>query len=274
MIRAVILDLDGVVYLEDRLLPGVAPAIAAMRRGGLTVLFATNNASHTRAGFARRLMGLGVPCAPGDLMNATHASVRWIARRLPRGSRCFTFGESGLAAELRAAGFAPVWCHRSADWRRFRAAPPRVGAVLVQFNRRLTYWDLCAAQLSLQRGAALVACNLDPTYPGVGVLFPGTGSLARLLQVSSGREPVLIGKPSPELFRTLLAEHRIRPRDTLVVGDRLPIDIAAGRALGARTALVLTGVDSRSDARRSAVKPDAILPSVADLPDWIARSGR
>ena len=264
-IRAVILDIDGVVYIEDRLLPSVASTIHALRRRGIRVLFATNNASLTRTGFARKLSRLGIPCAPNELMNAALAAADWLRRRMPRGSRIQVFGNRGLATELRAAGLTPVWCHTRAGFRAIRARNPGIRSVCVAFDTSLTHWDLCAAHLALQRGASFVACNLDSTWPVKGHLLPGTGSLVRLLQEASGQEPILIGKPSPELFRRALAPHRIAPRDAIVVGDRLDIDVAGGKALGTRTALVLTGVDTRADIRRHGIRPDAVLRTLSDL---------
>jgi HAD superfamily hydrolase (TIGR01450 family) len=268
-IRALVLDLDGVVYLEHDPLPGAARAIAALRRRGFHVLFATNNASQTRRGFARRLTAMGIPCRPDELMNASFAAAARLRRRFPRGSVVFTFGNGGLARELKAAGLAPVWCHTRAAWRAFRGTPPPVRAVAVAYNASLTFWDLCAAHLALQRGAELWSCNLDPTYPARGMLLPGTGSLARLLETASGQRSRLIGKPDPALFRALLREHGLSPREVLVVGDRADVDLKPAKALGARTALVLTGVDTPAAARRVGVRPDWIvrdLPALVRLP--------
>src|SRR5688572_3638783 len=103
-IRAVLLDLDGVVYLEHAPIPGAARAIAALRARGVRVLFATNNATHTRAGFAARLRAMGIPCRSSELMNASYAAARRLGAELPRGSRVFVFGRGGLERELLRAG--------------------------------------------------------------------------------------------------------------------------------------------------------------------------
>lgn len=269
-IEAVILDLDGVVYLESSLIPGAARAIAALRRAGLRVVFATNNASMTRGAFAVTLSRLGIPCARADLMNAAAAAASLCRSRYPRGARLYAFGSRGVVRELRAAGFRTIEARTRAAWERFRRRPPAVRAAVVHFSPGLTTWTLYAAAWALRRGADLVACNLDSTYPVSGGQLPGTGSLVRLLQTATGRIPVLVGKPSPVLFRTLLDEHRLTPRRTLVVGDRIEIDVAAGRALGARTALVLTGVATRADASRARPRPDLV---VRDLPALARRLG-
>ena len=264
-LRAVVLDLDGVVYLEHRVLPGVRAAIARMRASGIGVYFVTNNANETRAGFARRLGLMGIPCRPGEIMNAGFATAYTLRRRIPRGSKVFVFGPHGVARELAAWGFRPVTVRTRRDWERFRRRPPRVRAVVVMFDPALTYWTLCGANRALAGGALLVACNLDSTYPGTDGTLPGTGSLVSLLMTSSGREPILIGKPSPLMFRLLLREHGIAARNALVVGDRIPIDIAGGKAAGTHTALVLTGIDTRADLAKSRIKPDLVLKSLPDL---------
>jgi 4-nitrophenyl phosphatase len=95
--------------------------------------------------------------------------------------------------------------------------------------------------------------------------LPGTGSLVKLLETSSGKRPLLIGKPSPLMFRLILREHGIAPSRALVIGDRIPIDIAGGRAAGAHTALVLTGIDGRPELARSRIKPDLVIRNLPDL---------
>ncbi len=273
-IRAVLLDLDGVVYLERTLIPGAADAIRALRARGLRVGFVTNNATATRAEFGKRLTTMGIPCRTAEVMNTSFAAARALKARLPRGARVFVFGRLGLAPELRAAGLAPVTVHTRAEFRRFRAARSTPRTVVASFDTDLTWWELCAGHVALERGARFLACNFDPTYPVRGGTLPGTGSLVRQLETSSRRTPVLVGKPSPFMFRLLLREWGVRPRDALVVGDRLPIDIAAGRALGAATALVLTGIDRRRDLARSRWKPDLVvrdLPALARLLDAPAR---
>ncbi|MEK7765747.1 MAG: hypothetical protein AAB368_05870, partial [bacterium] len=132
--KALLLDLDGVVYLGPRLLPGVARAIRALRARGLKVLFVTNNGNRSRAGFAHKLTRMGVPCATRELMNAAWAAARWPRRRHPRGTRFYVFGRSGLATELEAVGYHAVTVHTRRDWERFRAAPPRIAGVVVNFD--------------------------------------------------------------------------------------------------------------------------------------------
>ncbi len=191
-------------------------------------------------------------------MNSAYAAAEYLKPRLPRGSRVFVFGRGGTARALAAAGYRPCTVDTREEWRQVRDRGTRVRIVLVGNIRGFNYYGVCAAHELLRRGAGLVACNRDSTYPMPRGTMPGTGSLVSLLECSSGKRAFLIGKPSPFIFRTLLRECGLSAREVLVVGDRLETDIAAGRALGARTALVLTGIASERDAHRERIRPDIV----------------
>ncbi len=276
-IHALLLDLDGVVYLGARLLPGVKRTLRTLSSRGISVLYVTNNATMTRNEFAAKLRRLGLPCRNRDVMNAALAAALFLRTRFGAGARVTVVGEHGLPVELAAAGLRPRAAATRAEWERSRRSRGSVSAVVVSFDRTLTYWKLCAALDALGEGAQLVACNLDPTWPaGPGLIMPGTGSLVALLERASGKKPVLVGKPDPEMFRLLLRANGISPREALVVGDRLDVDVEAGRRLGARTAVVLTGLTGRAHLRRARPKPDYVLRGLADLlkMDIFAEGGR
>ncbi len=265
-VRALLLDLDGVVYLGSRLLPGVRRTLRALDAGGVRCLYVTNNATMTRAAFAGRLRAMGLPCGPRDVMNTSWAAARLLLERYGRGARIAVVGEHGLPEEMSALGLRPFHARTRRELERLRASRSRAAAVVVSFDRTLTYWKLCAALDALLAGADLVACNLDPTWPAERGVMPGTGSLVRLLEYASGKTSLLAGKPDPTMFRLLLDEHGISPAEALVVGDRLDVDVEAGKRLGVRTALVLTGLTKRRDLAKRRPRPDYVLEGLADLP--------
>lgn len=264
-IRALLLDLDGVVYLGPRLIPGVKNALHALDARGIKLLYVTNNSTLTRAGFASKLRGLGLPAPDNTVMNAALAASRFIRGRHGRGARVVVVGEHGLPHELRAAGLKPVETPTQPRWMAWRRNAGKISAVVASFDRTLSYWKLCAALDALNAGAELVATNMDPTWPSEVGVMPGTGSLVSMLAFASGKKPVIVGKPETAMFRMLLREHRIPAREALVIGDRLDVDIEAGKRLGAPTAVVLTGLTSKKDLSRSRVKPDYVLRNLGDL---------
>jgi len=264
-IRALLLDLDGVVYLGPRLIPGVKTALQALGKRGIKLLYVTNNSTLTRAGFAVKLRALGLPAPDKNVMNAALAAALKIRTRHGRGARVVVVGEHGLPQELRSAGLLPFETRTQSEWKKWRKNAGKISAVVTSFDRTLTYWKLCAALDALNAGAELIAANMDPTWPSENGVMPGTGSLVSMLAFASGKQPVIVGKPDPAMFRMLLNEHRLSPRETLVIGDRLDVDVVAGKRLGAPTAIVLTGLTSQKDIAKSRIKPDYVLRGLGDL---------
>jgi 4-nitrophenyl phosphatase len=170
-------------------------------------------------------------------------------------ARVLVLGEPALRAAVARAGFT-----LSSD---------RAAAVVVGLDRRLTYEKLVAALAALRRGAAFIATNPDPMLPAEHGLLPGAGSIVAALRYASGREPVVIGKPNPRLLREAMRRTGTRPNQTAMVGDQRSTDIAAGRAAGTFTILVLTGVDATRRSGRRGPRPDLIVRDLAELRRWL-----
>jgi HAD superfamily hydrolase (TIGR01450 family) len=228
-----LLDLDGVLYVGPEAVPHAAEAVAAARRAGMRVAFVTNNASRRPSAVAAHLSELGVPAVPDDVVTSAHAAVRYLAARLPRGALVLVLGTEDLADEVRAGGLCPV-----------REAAGVLG--VVQGLAPTTSWeDLAEASVAIQAGALWVAGNRDSTYPTARGLVPGNGALVAALETATGRSPVVVGKPEPELHRASL--ERVAARRPLVVGDRLDTDVRGAVRAGTDCLLVLTGVTTVDD---------------------------
>ncbi|HEV8674750.1 MAG TPA: HAD family hydrolase, partial [Methylomirabilota bacterium] len=150
--RGFIFDLDGTVYLGERLLPGAKAAIAALREAGRRLCFLSNKPIASRADYAAKLARLGVPADVDEVINSSYVLARWLAREAP-GARCFVIGEPPLLAELAGAGLRPV-------------EGPEVDYVVVAFDRTFDYRKLNVALQAVRRhGARLVGTNPDRTCP-------------------------------------------------------------------------------------------------------------
>ena len=268
--RLVALDLDGVVYRGDSPIAGAAEAVAEVVRRGLLLRYVTNNATLHRAAVAAKLRSMGLPAAPDQVLTSGAATAAWLGDRLPAGAPVLVVGEEGLLAELREAGFQPV--HAEGPGEGSHGAAP--AAVVVALDRRFTYGGMARAQGALLAGALFAATNPDTTFPTERGLLPGAGALVEAVAAAAGRRPdVVIGKPSPELARALTRTTGIPPSETVLVGDRLDTDISMGRAAGMQTVLVLTGVSARADLGPARLRPDVVLDSLADLPDYLSTLG-
>lgn len=273
--RLVILDLDGVVYRGERAVDGAAAAVEALESAGMAVRYATNNSTVDRAAYVGRLAALGIVTRREAIVTSSSATVEHLRRRMPDLRHLMTVGEAGLTDELRAAGYRVTPAAEAVE--EGYAGEPLVDAydaLVVGLDRGLTYLRVAAAVSAVRAGARFVATNADARYPTATGFLPGAGSAVAAVQVATGVEPLVVGKPEPAMFEAILETDRVAPREALVVGDNPASDMVAARRAGIPSVLVLTGV---ADANRAAglsgdERPDAVLPSLADLPAWLGAS--
>jgi HAD superfamily hydrolase (TIGR01450 family) len=247
-------DLDGTLYLGDRLLPTVRETVLELMRLGQQLIFLTNDATHPRAHFARKLSRLGLPVAAEEIINSSYVMLAYLQQRLP-GERLFVIGEPSLRHELRQAGF--YLCDR----------PDHVAAVVVSTDFHFNYRKLKAAFDAIRSGALFVATNADRTYPlGDGGEEPDTGATIAAIETCTGHPlDVMVGKPSIYMAQIALRLAGVSPEHCLLVGDNLETDIRMGREAGMRTALVLTGVSHAEHLPASDIQPDYVIRQLADL---------
>ena len=246
-----LIDLDGVVYRGNTLIKGVPEAIARLRRLG-SIYFLTNNSTLHRIKYVEKLRRIGIQTSINEIITSGFAAARYIAGN--GGGRVLVIGEEGLIAELRDQSLDIVDDWRIADY------------VCVGLDRSFNYEKLSRAFKAVTGGAVFIATNRDVTLPLEGGLEPGAGAIVSSIEACTGREPILIGKPS-----TLILEETIGiPKgECIVVGDRFETDLALARRIGARMAMVLTGATSLDDVEKCVDKPDIVLDSIAELPDYL-----
>jgi HAD superfamily hydrolase (TIGR01450 family) len=250
--RAWLFDLDGTVYVGDRLVPGAAEAIAALRAAGRPLAFLSNKPLETRDGYARKLTALGIPAAPEDVVNSSLVLARHL-RGLDPGAPVFVIGEPPMIAEMRAHGFEV-------------RDDERVRWVVIAFDRTFGYAKLNTALQAVRRGARLIATNPDRTCPVEGGEIPDcAGMIAAVEAVTERQVEAIVGKPSPIMLDVALAALGVAASEAVMVGDRLETDIVMGRRLGLATILVLSGVTRAGDPRIAAVAPDHVIGSVEEL---------
>jgi 4-nitrophenyl phosphatase len=141
------------------------------------------------------------------------------------------------------------------------AAAGNPDTVVVGLDPQLTYLRVAAAADAIRGGARFVATNRDPVYPTERGLRPGAGSIVAAVEVASGVTPISIGKPGPLLLEEAARAAGGRARDAVMIGDGLNTDIAAARATGARSVLLLTGVTT--EAQLETLPPDERPTEVA-----------
>jgi 4-nitrophenyl phosphatase len=132
-------------------------------------------------------------------------------------------------------------------------------------DRTLTYEKLTRATLLIRSGAQFIGSNPDRTFPTPEGLAPGAGAILAALEAATDQQPLILGKPAPELYRIAMRRMNVGPENTLVVGDRLGTDVIGAQQLGCRTGLVLSGVTTLEAAREWDPAPDWIAKDLSDL---------
>lgn len=259
--RAYLLDLDGVIYRGEQLLPGARELVKWLDATGRLPLYLSNNSLQTPEEVAAKLARLGMPHPEGRVLTAGWAAMQAIAQRFPHG-RIYVLGMPSVADMAARAGLRPVWRDDTDG-----TNGERPDVVLAALDRSLTYDRLKRALRGILAGSAFYAVNRDPKLPVEDGFEPGTGSIAAALEYASGQRAEIIGKPAPGIVREAMRQLGVLPEDTLMVGDGLDLDVVAGHAAGVATALVLTGLTTaeQAEAATGDRKPDFVFADCAAL---------
>jgi HAD superfamily hydrolase (TIGR01450 family) len=244
-----LVDLDGVIWLAERPVPGAADAVARLRAAGERVVFVTNNSSARLADQEAKLAAMGIP-AEGDVLTSAAAA----AGLLDPGTSALVCAGPGVADALATRG---VTVAANGDL--------PVDAVVVGFDRRFDYDRLRRASAAVRRGARLIGTNDDATYPTPEGPIPGGGSILAAVAYAASTEPTVAGKPYAPMAALARAVLGDDPQ-LVMVGDRPSTDGRFAAVLGARFALVLSGV-TRPDELPVDPVPDVVAPDLAALVD-------
>ena len=253
--KALILDMDGVIWRSDAPIGNLPSIFEAIRGRGLRYIFATNNSTRTPAQYVQRLAGFGVPAEPWQVITSSQAVALALARDLPGGAKVYMVGEEGLSSALALEGFEVLSLERAGE----------ASAVVMGMDRGINFEKAVEATLLVANGVPFYVTNPDRTFPTPRGLIPGAGAWISVITTATGINPVIAGKPFPLLIQSGLQALGTAASETLVVGDRLETDIAAGQAAGCPTALVLSGVSSRREAESWEPRPDIIADDLASL---------
>jgi 4-nitrophenyl phosphatase len=264
-LKAVIADMDGVLWHEQTPLPGLHEFFAQVETLNIAYRLITNNSSRTPEQYATRLARFGVDVTPDHILTSAIAASDYLAERLDPGSRVYVIGGTGLIKALESQGFQVLVGHPHAPIGAARAWPSSVTYVVVGWDRELTWEKLATATQFIRGGAKFLGTNPDLTFPGERGILPGNGAQLAALEAATDVSPMITGKPDPILYRQALARMQVTPKETLMIGDRLETDILGAVRANMRTALLLSGVTTREDLRRSPIRPDLVFEDLAAL---------
>ncbi len=249
--RFLITDMDGVLWRGREPMPGLIEFFRFMRRHDVRFVCATNNASTLGEKLAERLQGWGADVQADEIVTSSIATADYLAAHFPIGSRVYVVGMEGLRAPLQEKGF--------------ELAEDHVAAVVAGIDWNLTYNQLKRAALNIRAGARFIGTNGDRTFPSPEGIIPGAGAILAALEAATEVKPIVMGKPEPYLYEAALHRMQAAPEQTLVLGDRLETDILGAVRLGLKSALVLSGVTTRTQLAASEYQPDWVFDDIQAL---------
>jgi 4-nitrophenyl phosphatase len=254
-LKALILDMDGVIWKADAPIGNLAEIFNRIRARGLKYVFATNNSTKTPGQYVKRLAEFGVNVEPWQIVTSALSVSHMLAQKFPHGTKAFMIGEDGIREALERKGFKILSMEDASQ----------AQVIVMGIDRAVTFEKMLEAALLVQRRIPFYATNPDKTFPTPRGEIPGAGAWISVVTTATGIEPVYAGKPFPFMMKLSLEKLETIKEETLVVGDRLETDIAAGQAVGCPTALVLSGVSTRKQAEVWKPKIDIIADDLSGL---------
>ena len=255
-IRVFFFDLDGVLSVgkENPRYLGGREVIRKIKAEGKKAFVLTNDSTHTRSEIQENLAGMGFDFNADEILTSSYLTAMYLHERFGRTS-FFLVGEEGLRRELEAAGHEEIL--------------EKPDAVVVGFDRQLTYGKLDHAMRVLREGAVLVGSYGGAVYMSDHGPALSAGPIIKALEYASGKRAVMIGKPSPRMFKLALQRSEEKPNRAVMVGDQLETDLLGASRAGVHTILVLTGVETRETIRSSKLKPEMVIENVDRLLDLL-----
>jgi 4-nitrophenyl phosphatase len=249
--RGFLIDLDGTVYRGTEKIEEAVTFVKELERRNLPYLFVTNNSTKPSAQVAETLVNMGVPATADHVFTTSMATANFIHEE-QAGAKVYVIGEEGLRSALTEKGFEIV--EKDADY------------VVIGLDRGITYEKLVGATLNVRNGARFIATNGDVALVTERGFLPGNGSLVSVVSVSTGVQPIFIGKPEPIIVEQALEVLGTSKEETLMVGDNYHTDILAGVRAGIDSLLVHTGVTMKEQLKDVEQQPTFSLNS---LTEWV-----
>lgn len=250
--RLFLLDMDGTIYLDDRLFDGTAEFLAHVQAIGGRAMYLTNNSSKSVESYVDKLSRMGLRAAPEDFLTSVNATVLYLRQKNHR--KIYAFGTASFRQQLRQGGL-PVTDVLAED----------IDCLCMGFDTELTFQKLEDACILLNRGVEYVATNPDWVCPTWYGSVPDCGSVAEMLYRATGRRPRFIGKPEPDMVELAVKETDFAKEQTILLGDRLYTDIKSGVRAGVDTVLVLSGEATLKDFAASDVKPTYVMKDIREF---------
>jgi 4-nitrophenyl phosphatase len=249
-INGLLIDLDGTLYIGDRLIDGADKLLEALKLNNKKFLILSNNSSASRSSYKQRLSRMGILIDEELIFTSTIATINYLKLNYAN-SIIFPVGTPDFEAELKSHG---IFLNNDYG-----------DVVVLAFDKTLTYEKIAKASKLISNGSSFIATHADILCPTENGYIPDIGTMIALLKAATSKEPKVIGKPNKEMVEMAISILAL-PRDQIaIVGDRLYTDMVLAQKFGLKSILVLSGETKESDLLDSSFKPDFIFNSVKEI---------
>ena len=259
-IKLYLFDMDGTLYLGEKLYPFTKELLQEIRRTGGKYLFMTNNSSKSVADYIKKLKRMGIEADCEDFITSSQATAYYLKEN-HAGKTLYVCGTRSLIAELEEAGFSVTTDVDAAQ------------CVVMGFDTELTFqklWDVSKILLT-KKDIPYIATNPDLVCPTEFGSVPDCGSVCIGIKNATGREPVVIGKPSPLMPELAMTRWGYTKEETAVIGDRIYTDVRSGLNAGVTGILVLSGESTLQTLAESPDKPHLVLENAGQLLPYLKK---
>lgn len=245
------LDMDGTIYLGDRLFDCTRPFLDCLEKLGKRYLFLTNNSSKNRMAYVEKLARLGIEARPDDVFTSGEASTIYMKKAFP-GAKVCVMGMPTLEDEFREAGF--------------ELDDSTPDCLVLGFDMTFDYAKMTRLCDFVRSGIPYVATHPDFNCPVENGFIPDIGAVIAYVKASTGREPdVVVGKPHAGIARAVMEKYGFDASSVAMVGDRLYTDIALGAEAGITSILVYSGETTPADYARSSIHADYAFDDLSGI---------
>ena len=253
-LKLYLFDMDGTLYLGDRLFSFTTDLLKQIKATGGMYMFMTNNSSKSVAAYIEKLKKLGIEATEDEFITSSQATAFYLKNN-HAGAKLYVCGTESLKTELRSQGFAIT---ENLD---------EVECIVMGFDTELNFKKLhdISYLLCTRPDSPYIATNPDYVCPTEFGSVPDCGSVCDMLYNVAKRRPVVIGKPEPRMPEIAMEMTGCSKGETAVIGDRIYTDVKSGLAAGCLAVLVMSGETDAEILAASAEKPDLVLADASAI---------
>lgn len=250
MKQGFLIDMDGVIYIENEPIPGAADFINKLLKEDIPFTFMTNNSQRTPLDGVRKVAKMGIKIQPKHVYTSAMATAHFMGHQFPNGT-AYVLGEGGIIKSLHENGFNLVQSNPD-----FVVVGEGIDFTLEMVRKAIDF---------ILEGSKFIATNLDATPRKKGWNNLGIAAVVAMIEEATGKKAFSVGKPSPVMMRSARKHIGLATDEVTVIGDTMATDIQGGVSVGYKTILTLTGMTKREQLVDYPFKPDLIVDSIADI---------